>query len=89
MKKICSKGHEFNKTSSCPICPICEKDKKQLGDLPKISAPARRALEKIGIKNLKDLSKYPKDELLNLHGFGPGSIPLLKKSLKLKGLDFK
>jgi len=46
MIKICSKGHQFNKTSDCPTCPICEKEcKPRQGLLSQLSAPARRALE--------------------------------------------
>jgi len=57
--------------------------------LPKISAPARRVLEAKGIKNLRQLSKYSASELLELHGFGPSSIPIIEKALKQAGLKLK
>ncbi len=40
-------------------------------ELPKIGAPAVRALEGIGASNLSDVTKHTENELLDLHGFGP------------------
>ncbi|MDF2450203.1 MAG: hypothetical protein K0R26_2707 [Bacteroidota bacterium] len=80
--KICDKGHEFYKSSSCPVCPICEKNKKPLkGFLSQLSAPARRALENAGIKTPAQLRKKTEKELLALHGMGPGSIPKIRAIL--------
>ena len=88
--RICSKGHEYYKSSDCPVCPICEKERKpDEGFLTKVGAPARRALEKEGINSLLKLSKYRQEELLQLHGMGPSSIPKLKQALKEKGLSFR
>ena len=88
--RICSKGHRFHKSSDCPTCPICEKEKKQkTGFLSVISAPARRALERQGINTHLKLSKYSEKELLELHGIGPASIPPLKNALRVKGLSFR
>lgn len=88
--KICSKGHQFYKSSDCPVCPICEAEKKPAdGYLSLLSAPARRALENANIKTLQDLTKFTEKELLNLHGLGPSSIPKLKMALAEAGLKFK
>lgn len=88
--KTCPKGHQFFKTSDCPTCPVCEAAKKpQHGFLSKISAPARRALESEGITTIEALSKRAEKDLLLLHGFGPASIPILKKELKRAGLTFR
>jgi len=57
--------------------------------LNKVAAPARRALEREGIDTLHKLSKYSEEELLKLHGMGPGSIPKLRSTLKEKGLSFR
>lgn len=54
-----------------------------------LSAPASRALASIGIKSLKDLSRYTEEEILKLHGMGPSSIPKLRAALKKSGLKFK
>jgi len=87
--RVCSSGHQYYKSSDCPVCPFCEAEKKpDTGFLSKISAPARRALEAAGINTLNKLSKYSEKELLKLHGMGPSTIPKLKKALKEKGLSF-
>jgi len=82
-QKTCSKGHSFFKSSSCPVCPICEKDRKPVsGIFSEIAAPARRALEAAGIKDEKDLSKWTEKDLKSLHGMGPSTISKLKVYLK-------
>ena len=88
--KTCAKGHPFKKSSNCPVCPICEKERKpSSGFLSKLSAPARRALENKSILNLKKLSSFSESEILALHGMGPSSIPILKNELGQQGLTFK
>lgn len=88
--RTCRNGHKYYKTSDCPTCPTCEKDLKQKEVfLSLVPAPARRALESQGIKTLIELSKYSEAELLSLHGFGPNSIPKLKKALANYGLSFQ
>lgn len=88
--RTCRNGHHYYKSSDCPVCPTCEKE-RNTGEnfLSEISAPARRALESLGIKTLKQLSKFSEKDVLQLHGFGPGSIPKLKALLKNEGLNFK
>jgi len=87
--KICEKGHRFEKSSNCPVCPICESEKKpESGFLSMLSAPARRALEREGILTLENLSTYSPAQLLALHGLGKASIPILEKELKTAGLSF-
>lgn len=88
--KICEKGHRFYKSSDCPICPTCEKERKPTGTfLSKISGPARRALERERILTLEKLSTFSEKEILGLHGIGPNSIPKLENALKTKGLSWK
>ncbi|MCR9014875.1 hypothetical protein [Aquiflexum gelatinilyticum] len=89
MFKTCPKGHRFYKTSDCPVCPECEKTKKQpSGWISKLAAPARRALENQGISELSILAKYKESEILKLHGIGPSSIPILRQALSDEGLNF-
>ena len=57
-------------------------------EIPAIGAPARRALEGIGITKLSDLGRYSEKELLSLHGFGPKALRILHESLKEKGISF-
>ena len=88
--RICRKGHKYYKSSDCPVCPICEKEKTKNDKLfPGLSAPARRALENEGIKTLKQLSKKTEEGILKLHGMGKASIPILKKALSGEKLSFK
>ena len=28
-KRVCPNGHTYYKSSDCPVCPICENEKKQ------------------------------------------------------------
>lgn len=88
--RTCKKGHKYLKSSDCPTCPICEEERKPKdGFKSALSAPARRALENIGIKTLKQLSKYTEKEIAQLHGMGPNAIAKLKSALKKEGLAFK
>ena len=89
-QKTCPQGHKYNKTSDCPTCPICEANRKpENGFLLLLSAPARRALEGIGVSTVKQLASHSQKEIMNLHGMGPASLPKLKQALKDEGLAFK
>ena len=57
-------------------------------DLPKISAPAQRALTAAGITTLKQLTAVTEAELLQLHGMGPNAIGKLRDALQANGLSF-
>ena len=88
--RTCNNGHQYYKSSNCPVCPICEEERKPKNNfLSAISAPARRALEGKGLTSLKKLSQVSEKEILALHGMGPGSIPKLKQALNSVGLNFK
>ena len=88
--RTCKNGHQYYKSSDCPVCPYCEKERKPLNSfLSLLPAPARRALENNNITTLKKLSKYSEEEILAFHGMGPGSIPKLREALKAAGLSFK
>lgn len=88
--ETCSKGHKFYKTSLRSGCPICEKENKpQKGFLSLLSAPAIRALKGEGITTLKRLSKFSEKEILDLHGIGKTTIPILKKELEKNKLKFR
>jgi len=86
----CNNGHRYYKSSDCPICPICEQERKPYnGFLSLLSAPARRALEHNGITSLQKLSNYTEKEILKFHGMGPASLPKLKTALQEEGLSFR
>ncbi len=88
--RVCKMGHKYTKSSDCPNCPVCEKERKPKAEfLSLLGAPARRALESNAILTVEKLSNYSEKELLQLHGIGPSSIPILKKVLLENGLEFK
>ena len=88
--KTCPKGHQFFKSSDCPVCPVCEKQRKPEDSfLSLLAAPARRALENKGIKTLEQLAQFSEKKILSLHGMGSGSIPKLRSALSTEGLAFK
>lgn len=90
-KKMCINGHTFEKTSSCPICPVCSSqamEEKFGTEFPKLGAPALRALERIGVSSLSDLTKFTEKDLLALHGFGPRALGILRSELEENGLSF-
>ncbi|MFT3823381.1 MAG: RNA polymerase alpha subunit C-terminal domain-containing protein [Chitinophagaceae bacterium] len=88
--RTCSKGHQYYKSSDCPVCPVCAAaEKPEDAFLSRLVAPARRALQNAGITTVKKLSHYTEAEILNFHGIGPSSIPVLRSILQENGLSFK
>jgi hypothetical protein len=57
-------------------------------DLPKLAAPARRALAGAGITRLEQVSRLSEAELAQLHGIGPNAIETLRHALHEKGMSF-
>lgn len=89
--KICKNGHRFQKASDCPVCPTCsaeEMNNKFGEEFPSIGATAFRALDRIGITTLRDVTKFNEKELLALHGFGPKALRLIHEAFNEKGLMF-
>lgn len=88
--RFCESGHQYYKSSECPICPFCEKESKSgQGLFHILSAPAQRALDNQGIRSLQELSKYAENDILKLHGIGKTAIPKLKSLLETEDLKFK
>ncbi len=89
-ERICKKGHHYFKSSDCPTCPVCEEERKSEAEIFSVlSAPARRAMENNHISSLKELARHTEKEILQFHGIGKTSIPILRKLLAEKGLVFK
>lgn len=86
---VCEKGHTFQKSSDCPVCPVCEKKRNPTSSfLSLLSAPARRALEHEGISTLKQVSKYSQRDLLKLHGLGKSTMIILEELMTAQNLSF-
>jgi DNA-directed RNA polymerase alpha subunit len=58
-------------------------------NLPKLAAPARRALEGAGYTRLEDLTKVTESEVMKLHGMGANAMQVLRNALKECGLSFR
>ncbi len=88
--RTCARGHQYNKISDCPVCPICaSQDKATEGFLSLLVAPAQRALLNNGITSLEQLSQFTEKEVLSFHGMGKTSIPKLRVALEAAGLSFR
>jgi hypothetical protein len=61
---------------------------QQASDLPKLAAPAQRALATAGIQRLEQLTQFSKAEIKQLHGVGPNALEQLRQALAAKGLTF-
>lgn len=64
-------------------------DSNQDDELPRVGAPAKRALAGIGITRLSQLTERCEDELLAVHGFGPRALRIIKEALRDRGLDLR
>ncbi|HXD09822.1 MAG TPA: DUF1801 domain-containing protein [Anaerolineales bacterium] len=62
--------------------------KQEILDLPKIGAPATRALEAAGYTRLEQLTKVSEAELGRLHGMGPKALGILREALRARKLSF-
>jgi DNA-directed RNA polymerase alpha subunit len=62
---------------------------KSPGDLPKLAAPAQRALSGAGITRLDQLTNFTEAEIKDLHGIGENALKSLREALAEKGLSYK
>ena len=58
-------------------------------DLPRIGAPATRALVAIGITRLEDVADRSEADLLALHGVGPRALRILNEALAARGQSMR
>lgn len=63
-----------------------KKPKQQESDLPKLAAPAVRALTGAGLTTLEAVSKKTSYQLLELHGIGQNAIETLRAALVERGM---
>lgn len=57
-------------------------------DLPRLAAPAQRALSGAGLTSLIALSRRTEAEVMDLHGMGPNAMKSLKAAMKKAGVSF-
>jgi hypothetical protein len=65
-----------------------QKDNQPQTDLPKLSAPARRALAAAGCNRLEDLTRFTEREVKAWHGIGPNALNQLRAAMEAKGLKY-
>lgn len=58
-------------------------------ELPRIGAPATRALAGIGVTRLSQLTEHRAVDLLKLHGMGPRAITILRQALAEQDLSLR
>ena len=58
-------------------------------DLPKLAAPAMRALASIQVESVENLARFTEKEITDLHGMGPNALGKLKEAMKAAGVEFK
>jgi hypothetical protein len=68
---------------------LCMRRNPMSTALPKLAAPARRALAGAGYTHLEQLAEVTESDLLELHGMGPNAIAVLRHALKEHGLSFR
>ena len=56
--------------------------------LPKLAAPAQRALAAAGIRSLSDVAQRSRAEVARLHGLGPAALASLESALSGSELAF-
>jgi predicted Fe-Mo cluster-binding NifX family protein len=61
----------------------------RLDDLPKLAAPARRALASARLESLAQVARQREGDVAALHGMGPNAMAVLKAAMKAKGLKFR
>jgi hypothetical protein len=58
-------------------------------ELPRIGAPATRALAGVGITRLSQLTEHRAVDLLKLHGMGPRAMAILRPALADQRLSLR
>lgn len=56
--------------------------------LPRLGAPARRALAAVGVRNLEDVAARGRAGIRSLHGVGPRALAVITEALDSAGLAF-
>ena len=65
-----------------------KRNSQTASDLPKLAAPAQRALAGAGISRLEQLTRFHETEIAQLHGIGPNALRQLRRALAARGLAF-
>lgn len=58
-------------------------------NLPKLAAPALRALKSAGIEKLNDMCQFSEKEIIALHGIGKNAFDTLQRAMAESGIKFR
>ena len=58
-----------------------------LDELPRMPAPATRALQNAGLTTLRQVADVAREELAQLHGIGPKALRIIDDALAEHGLE--
>lgn len=61
----------------------------EIHPIPKISAPAGRALDGAGLHTLNDLAEITQKQFMQLHGMGKHGLRIVTEAMDRAGLKFK
>lgn len=67
---------------------MTSKGDQQASNLPKLSAPALRALLGAGCTRLDQVARLSEAKIKQLHGIGPNALDQLRRALAANGLSF-
>lgn len=84
--RTCKAGHQYYKSSDCPVCPECEKQREKSDFMTGLSAPAIRALISADLTSPEAVAGFGEKNLAKLHGIGPSVMQKLKLKLTQLGL---
>jgi hypothetical protein len=89
LMRDCDERNAGKKEKSHSMTKKARKIDAEEADLPKLSAPAIRALNSIGVRSLAGLTRVTERQLPDLHGFGPNGLKAIKASLSERGLSLR
>ena len=75
--------------SNCETTKRKERSYPVPDELPRIGAPATRALAGIGVTRLSQLTEHRAADLRELHGMGPRAIAILRQALNDRKLSLR
>lgn len=82
-------SHEFQRKTLQGGAVVTNGEHQGETTLPKIGAPATRALASIGVTTVEQLAGYTEQEILALHGVGPRAIRILGPVMDELGVAFR
>lgn len=81
-------GNVLNVWATAMLLPEGPMREDVLSDLPRVAAPARRALTNAGVTTLAALAERTEREIAALHGMGPKALGTLREALAVHSLTF-